>query len=190
MDTYHRILESAAELFAHRGFEAVTMRDIAKASDIKAPSLYNHFKDKQHLYQECLQWVFRQHKDELDSVFNSDSSAESQLKSVIQLSLSRMAEDENFRLLFQRELLQNDKSRLQFLAHEVMHETCQQMEIILKRLSPNTDHHFLITTLMSLVLFHIQIEPMREFLPGSEAKHHRLEFLTEEIFQLLLRNLY
>ncbi|WP_130536441.1 TetR/AcrR family transcriptional regulator [Thiomicrorhabdus indica] len=190
MDTYHRILEAAAELFAQHGYEAVTMRDIAKASNIKAPSLYNHFQDKQHLYQTCLQWVFRQHNDQLTSVFNSDTSTESQLKSVIQLSLAKMTEDENFRLLIQRELLQNDKTRLQFLAHEVMYETCQQMEGILKNLAPNADHHFLITTLMGLVMFHVQIGPMREFLPSSDSKHHQLEYLSEGIFKLFIQNFH
>jgi len=189
METYNRILESAAELFANQGFEAVSMRDIAKASHLKAPSLYNHFRDKNALYQSCLKFVFRQHNAQLQAVFDSQVSYETQLRGVIQVSLKRMADDQNFRLLIQRELLQNDQQRLKFLAQEVMADTCDQLEKILKHLSPEADHHFIITSIMSLVLFHIQIAPMREFLPSGTSQHLDIHYLSDQIFQLIYQTL-
>lgn len=42
-DTKRRILDQALELFATRGYDAVSMGDIGRAVGIKAPSLYNHF---------------------------------------------------------------------------------------------------------------------------------------------------
>lgn len=44
-----RILEEARKLFLARGYEAVTMRDVAKATGYTASALYYHFPDKAEL---------------------------------------------------------------------------------------------------------------------------------------------
>ena len=41
-DTKQRILEKSLELFSTKGYDAVSVGEIAKAVGIKAPSLYNH----------------------------------------------------------------------------------------------------------------------------------------------------
>lgn len=48
--TRDRALEAALELFSQKGYQAVSMGDIAGALGIKAPSLYKHFKGKEELY--------------------------------------------------------------------------------------------------------------------------------------------
>ena len=49
-DTKQKILEKALELFSTRGYDAVSVGEIAKAVGIKAPSLYNHFPSKQAIF--------------------------------------------------------------------------------------------------------------------------------------------
>ena len=49
-DTRRRILDQALELFAARGYDAVSVGEIAEAAGIKAPSLYNHFPSKQAIF--------------------------------------------------------------------------------------------------------------------------------------------
>ncbi len=49
--TRERALEAALELFSQKGYEAVSMGDIAGVLGIKAPSLYKYFKGKEELYQ-------------------------------------------------------------------------------------------------------------------------------------------
>lgn len=48
--TRQRALDAALELFSQRGYQAVSMADIAGALDIKAPSLYKYFRNKEELY--------------------------------------------------------------------------------------------------------------------------------------------
>ncbi len=48
--TRQRALDAALELFSYRGYQAVSMGDIADALGIKAPSLYKHFKGKEEIY--------------------------------------------------------------------------------------------------------------------------------------------
>lgn len=43
------MLTAACELFAERGYRATSMKDIAEAQDVKAPSLYNHVSSKQEI---------------------------------------------------------------------------------------------------------------------------------------------
>lgn len=47
-----QILDAARELFAERGYQAVTMREIGKRIQYSATALYNHFQDKEALMTE------------------------------------------------------------------------------------------------------------------------------------------
>lgn len=54
MSTRERILLAALDQFSTRGFDAVSVRDIAYAVGIKESSLYNHFTNKQAIFDEIL----------------------------------------------------------------------------------------------------------------------------------------
>src|SRR6187402_2946129 len=47
-----QILDAARELFAERGYQAVTMREIGKRIEYSATALYGHFADKETLMTE------------------------------------------------------------------------------------------------------------------------------------------
>jgi AcrR family transcriptional regulator len=54
MATRQRILETAAALFAKRGFYGTSTREIADEVGIRQPSLFHHFESKQRLLAELL----------------------------------------------------------------------------------------------------------------------------------------
>ena len=54
-DTKQRILEKSLELFSAKGYDAVSVGEIAKAVGIKAPSLYNHFPSKQAIFDAIVE---------------------------------------------------------------------------------------------------------------------------------------
>ena len=45
-----QILTEAARIFARKGYEGASMRDIAEACDISKSLLYHHFKSKEEIY--------------------------------------------------------------------------------------------------------------------------------------------
>lgn len=56
MTTKERIFEVALELFAQKGFDAVSMREIAEAVGIKKASLYSHFSGKDDLLEKIFEY--------------------------------------------------------------------------------------------------------------------------------------
>jgi TetR/AcrR family transcriptional regulator len=57
--TAERILDAAELLFSERGFEGTGLREVARAAGIRAPSLYNHFPNKEALYAAVLERAFQ-----------------------------------------------------------------------------------------------------------------------------------
>lgn len=65
--TRQKILEEALSLFSEKGYEAVSVVQIAVAVGIKAPSLYKHYKSKQDIFQAIL--------DEMDARYEKQAGA-------------------------------------------------------------------------------------------------------------------
>lgn len=55
MTTKERISEEARKLFSTKGYEATSVRDIAKVVGIKDSSLYNHYKSKQAIFDYIIE---------------------------------------------------------------------------------------------------------------------------------------
>ena len=52
--TKDKILTEALKLFAQKGYESVSVIEIAEAVGIKAPSLYKHYKSKRDIFDSIL----------------------------------------------------------------------------------------------------------------------------------------
>ena len=65
MNTKGKISEEARKLFSTKGYEATSVRDIAKAVGIKDSSLYNHYKNKQGIFD----YIIKLHEEESNKGF-------------------------------------------------------------------------------------------------------------------------
>ena len=54
VDTKEKILEVARVLFADKGFDGTSVRDIAKATEVNVASVNYHFDSKENLFHEIL----------------------------------------------------------------------------------------------------------------------------------------
>ncbi len=69
--TRDRIFKEAVGLFASKGFNGTSMRDLAKQTGIKESSIYNHFKGKESILDAILEYQlegFSRATDELNSL--------------------------------------------------------------------------------------------------------------------------
>ena len=62
-NTKEAIIYQALSLFSDRGYEGVTMRDIASLVGIKASSLYNHFKSKEDIFNSIIEEMSRRYEE-------------------------------------------------------------------------------------------------------------------------------
>ncbi len=90
-DTYGRILDAAAELFAARGYEAVTLRDIGDAVKIKHASLYYYAPEgKKQLYMAVMERNFQRHREGITrAIANAQPDIRSQFRAVGQWLISQ-----------------------------------------------------------------------------------------------------
>jgi AcrR family transcriptional regulator len=57
LNTREKILETAMNMFAEKGYNDVSVRDITRAVGIKESSLYNHFVSKQQILDEIFDYL-------------------------------------------------------------------------------------------------------------------------------------
>ena len=67
-DTRQKILDQALELFSARGYDSVSVGEIAKAVGIKAPSLYHHFPGKQAIFDAIVESTAAQYEADTDKI--------------------------------------------------------------------------------------------------------------------------
>lgn len=67
MNTRERIWREALRLFAEKGYEGVSVKEIASEVGIKDSSIYNHYKNKQEIFDtildECSMWVLKKRRE-------------------------------------------------------------------------------------------------------------------------------
>ena len=59
LNTREKILETAIAMFAEKGYNDVSVRDITRAVGIKESSLYNHFISKQQILDEIFEYLLQ-----------------------------------------------------------------------------------------------------------------------------------
>jgi AcrR family transcriptional regulator len=58
--TRRLILESAGEVFAARGFDGATMREIGERAGVKQPLIVYHFESKDGLWKAAVDWLWEE----------------------------------------------------------------------------------------------------------------------------------
>jgi TetR/AcrR family transcriptional regulator, cholesterol catabolism regulator len=84
------ILKSAAELFRTKGYSAASMRNLADAVGVEAPSLYNHIGSKSQLLQHiCFKMAncYTAHIDEVELI-NTETVAK--IESILRFHIEMM----------------------------------------------------------------------------------------------------
>ncbi len=80
-----QILAVSAKLFRQKGFQATTMRDIARDTGIEAASLYNHISSKQVILRELLLEIAQLFTDGIQEINDLDVSNLQKLEKLIDL---------------------------------------------------------------------------------------------------------
>ena len=64
-----RLLETATELFAEKGYAGTSVREIVDRAGVSKPVLYYYFKSKEGLYYAILEWAAEVQQEILNEIF-------------------------------------------------------------------------------------------------------------------------
>ena len=126
--TKDKIFRVSIDLFSKEGFNAISIRDIAKEVGIKSSSLYNHFKSKDEILDEIFNY-FKKTIENTEIIFEDEdikslNSKDILKKYIILFGQSLTAEaDKIFRILLM-EQYRNNKAR-DFIINDLLHNRTQ-----------------------------------------------------------------
>ena len=184
-NTRANILHAAVGLFSRRGYDGVSMRNIAQAVDISAPALYNHFKDKQSLYNVAVAGAFGNKARQLQEALSGDEEPMLRLQRFVTSLSHVLKEDAEFRRLVQREVLDGDKDRLQHLGEELFAPLFNSMMDLLKELKPDGDTHLLAVIIIGMIQKPFEFNPLGRFFSGSRPEHIDPDYISQQVMETL-----
>jgi AcrR family transcriptional regulator len=197
MNVKDDILIAAIELFSKRGFEGVSIREIAALAKVHFASIRYHFGDKEELYKACIS------KHGESRLLSAQRFLSATPKSAEDMRLRLgYAIDDVFRIHnenpFLTKLLLQEVETTSHRADLVLQKTmvammstfasffkqCQEKKLI----TTNLDPQFLTQSLMGILHHFIRTEHIRErLLSHKPLKHNESkEVMIENIIKLIL----
>ena len=73
--TRETIIESSYELFAHKGFKQVTMKDVCEAAGMSRGGLYSHFSGTDELFEAVLEKITEKSETDFRNEIENGTSA-------------------------------------------------------------------------------------------------------------------
>ncbi|WP_051937918.1 TetR/AcrR family transcriptional regulator [Ghiorsea bivora] len=172
-----QILIAAEKLFAKRGYDGVSMQQIAADAGISKANIYHHFKLKDELYLAVLKCALQDMKLLLTELQHVDGTSAEQLAHFSIEHLKHINAKSNISRLILREMLDSNSSRGQDLAEQVFAEyfsllrsllcQCQERGEIRRDIDP--DH--MAAALAGMNIFLFQSWPALQHFPGNLFKN-------------------
>ncbi len=119
LSTKEKIIKEAINLFSRLGYKGTTVRKIAGAVGIKQSALYNHFKNKEQIFETIIAQIGSSALDELYEKYDEDTLVEknklflSEFVTVFKL-ISFDGKNEKIFKIMMIELFQNQSVRNSF----------------------------------------------------------------------------
>jgi AcrR family transcriptional regulator len=99
-----RILVAAAELFATRGYDRTSMKEIGQAAGITGSAIYRHFDDKEAILVSLFARLVSRLQTATLALMSSDADADERLHKLIELAVEGTLADRNVVGLTPRDL--------------------------------------------------------------------------------------
>lgn len=180
------ILEAAALLFAQRGYAAVSMRDLARQTQITPAALYHHFQDKAAIHSAALQYIFADKVTAVSDLVKGDDTSEIKLEKLILWLTLQFAENPIMMRLLQRELLAGDKQRIKALSEDVITAPLQEIQRLMQKLAPDRDARVSAFSIISLIMGFVELSPVREHLTGQRGDRKTLLEFASHAKQMII----
>lgn len=115
-----KILDTAERLFAKKGFDSVSMNEIARVAGASKANIFHHFSSKNDLYIAVVRRCMSECAEEITCAMNGGGGFEGQLKALARAHLERLFIRERVTRLISRGLLEGGESMGRDLAEKVL----------------------------------------------------------------------
>jgi AcrR family transcriptional regulator len=192
--TRERIVEAAGEIFAERGFDATTVRDICQAASANVAAVNYYFGDKQQLYVEA---VVRAHRWRMDRAtlpdWSADTPSEKKLADFITTFIRRVRsgpEDTWHTRLMMREMMQPNDACAELVRETIRPQYEVLLDILRELLPPATSPRAVRLTAFSIVgqclFYHFADPVIRNLISPAEYEELEPEMLSSHILAFSL----
>jgi len=114
MDKKTHIIETAVELFAEKGFEGTSIRDLATKADVNVAMINYYFGSKEKLFECLVKHKAAYTKDILEEIVNNGQLSEiEKIDCIIDNYVSRLFSNRKFHRIIHQELMLNEREVLQ-----------------------------------------------------------------------------
>jgi AcrR family transcriptional regulator len=186
--TAERILDAAEALFAERGYEGTSQRDVAERAGLSAASLYNHFPGKEALYAAVLERGLAPVLDVLSAAEPAGIAPGERSRAIVGEVMQLLARHPNLPRLVLHETLSGGQRLTPMLREWIAPAFTRARELIeanpaARRWAPEQIPH-LVVALYHVVLGHFTFAPLYRDLSGAdllseEALARQTRFLGE-----------
>jgi len=175
------ILKNAAELFRKKGFAAASVRELAEALGIEAPSLYNHIGSKAELLQEICFEVAKDYTVHMEEVLQSKKNAAEKTAEIIRFHVRKLSTDFDKVFVSEHEWKRLPQKILEdFLAQRKLYEN-NMIDIIKDGITKK---------IFKKILPSIAVLAILSAVRGLELRQrHKSEFTIEELEETMVQHL-
>ena len=186
--TQARVLEAAGQVFADKGYEGATVREICQKAEVNIAAVNYYFRDKEHLYIEAVKSACQSQAEQFPlPVWPEGTSGLVKLRDYIQTMVKRMVDNHHsqwHRQLFLREMAQPTAACAE-LVRDGIRPMAEVLSGILRELLPDVPEakRWLIGfSIVGQCLFYKMAQPIVTMLVGEE-EHRRFDaaLLAEHI---------
>jgi len=174
-DTRTRLLEAAGEVFAKKGFQAATVREICGRAGANLAAVHYYFGDKQRLYLEVVAYAHRGLAAQPVLEFPPDTPPTEKLRRYIEQSLGTLEQEprgpEWGRRLMMREMAEPTEACVAVVDAFIRPKAEALQQILSELLPPETpevDRHMIAFSIVGQCLFHRLHGPVVAILMGDE----------------------
>jgi AcrR family transcriptional regulator len=199
-ETRARVLKAAARLFAERGFNHVSVRDICKEAGANVASVNYHFGDKLGLYRELIGSVAEGMNDAKASAFEAAAglAPAEQLRAYIRGFLHQLldpnpAEASYMEKLFAREMTEPTPALDLIIAKGIKPATERLIKLVSEVLGLPTDHPHVLMGMSAIqglcIWYHSSRTVAERLVPGLQYTPETIDYMAEFIADYSLAGL-
>ncbi len=135
-DPAGRLIAAAVPVFAQRGFDRATLREIAKRADVNVAAVSYYFGDKMGLYRAVIEDIRDKRQREFPVPDDHDAPPQEMLRLIVRTLLARMlaGDERGFEAMLMMREMQSPTAVLGVLVHEYFKPTYELLRRTIEQL--------------------------------------------------------